>query len=133
MRNSVLLTIIFSMLTISARCQILSYRPNLTDSSSNYLFLSRSGAMKALTYKSELNVCKTDLSITEQILDISRRQTRDYSTRLDSLTTSTAQTRIENKGLKDVNLVLTRKKNNSKLENWLWRIGVAVGGYLLLK
>lgn len=89
--------------------------------------------MKALGYKSELNVCKTDLSITEQILVISRRQAKDYSIRLDSLTTTTAQTRIENKELKAINIVLTKKKNVSKLENWAWRIVAVVTGYLIIK
>jgi hypothetical protein len=97
------------------------------------LFLTRAGALKALSYKSELNVCKTDLSITEQVLTISRRQSKDYSNRLDSLTVSTAQTRIENKEVKAVNIVLTKKKNVSKLENWLWRIGACVTGYFILK
>jgi len=80
-----------------------------------------------------LTLCKDELLIIQQILSISQNQGKKYSNRLDSLTFSTAQTRIENTRLRTVNIVLMKKKNASKFENWAWRIGIIVGGYFIVK
>ncbi len=128
MKNSKLLIIISCILIHSLGCHGQNYKPNYPDTTNgNAFFLSRHGAVKALSTMSELNVCKASLSINEQILDITRSQRNMAINRLDSLCLLTNKTIVDNELLKFDMQDLRKSRRKSKLENWLWR-AVAVGG-----